>query len=194
MKSIATFNWLWPSDIIWRHRCGSTLAQKIAHYLMTSSHYLNQCWLRLCKVLHHLPESNVTASTWATFLYNEFENLNFWNYCRISWGQISWIEARLQADCLYCYRSLVHIWSYGICKPSCWSPLTGISPKISWSHLTDFSITIQHHWRFRFAVTSFPAIILQQTFAHDTTAVLSCHAQNLWPPLAKILDETKIQL
>ena len=36
---------LWPSDAIWRHRSGSTLAQVMACCLMATSHYLNQCWL-----------------------------------------------------------------------------------------------------------------------------------------------------
>ena len=30
---------VWPSDIIWQHRTGSTLAQVMASCLMTSSHY-----------------------------------------------------------------------------------------------------------------------------------------------------------
>ena len=33
---------LWPRDIIWRHRYGSTLGQVITCRLMASSHYLNQ--------------------------------------------------------------------------------------------------------------------------------------------------------
>ena len=37
-------NSLWPSDVIWRHGSGSTLAQIMACYLMAPSHYVNQCW------------------------------------------------------------------------------------------------------------------------------------------------------
>ena len=39
------FNSLRPSDAIWRHRSGSTLAQVMACCLTAPSHYLNQCWL-----------------------------------------------------------------------------------------------------------------------------------------------------
>ena len=44
-------NWLWPSNAVWRHRSGSTLAHVMACWLTTPSHYLNmlnqscQCWL-----------------------------------------------------------------------------------------------------------------------------------------------------
>ena len=40
----------WPSDPIWQHRSGSTLAQVMACCLMAPSHYLNQCWLIISKV------------------------------------------------------------------------------------------------------------------------------------------------
>ena len=46
-------NSLWPSDTIWRHRSGSTLAQVMACCLTAPSHYLNQCWLIISKVLWH---------------------------------------------------------------------------------------------------------------------------------------------
>ena len=35
-----------PSDAIWWHRSGSTLAQVMACCLTAPSHYLNQCWLK----------------------------------------------------------------------------------------------------------------------------------------------------
>ena len=44
------FNSLRPSDAIWRHRSGSTLAQVMACCLTAPSHYLNQCWLIISKV------------------------------------------------------------------------------------------------------------------------------------------------
>ena len=43
-------NSLRPSDAIWRHRSGSTLAQVMACCLTAPSHYLNQCWLIISKV------------------------------------------------------------------------------------------------------------------------------------------------
>ena len=47
------FNSLWPSDAIWRHRSGSTLAQVMACCLTAPSHYLNQCWLIISQVHCH---------------------------------------------------------------------------------------------------------------------------------------------
>ena len=43
-------NSLRPSDTIWRHRSGSTLAQVMACCLTAPSHYLNQWWLIINKV------------------------------------------------------------------------------------------------------------------------------------------------
>ena len=40
-------NSLWPSDDIWRHRYGLTLAQVMVCCLTASSRYLNQCWLKV---------------------------------------------------------------------------------------------------------------------------------------------------
>ena len=50
------FNSLWPSDAMWRHKSGSTLAQ-----VMAPSHYLNQCWLIILGVPWHSLESNFTG-------------------------------------------------------------------------------------------------------------------------------------
>ena len=41
-------NSVWPSDVIWRHRSVSTLAQ-----LMAQNHYLDQCWLNISEVQWH---------------------------------------------------------------------------------------------------------------------------------------------
>ena len=38
-------NSLWPSDSLWGHWSGSTLAQVMACCLMAPNHYLIQCWL-----------------------------------------------------------------------------------------------------------------------------------------------------
>ena len=47
------WNSLRPSDAIWWHRSGSTLAQVMACCLTTPSHYLNQCWLIISEVQWH---------------------------------------------------------------------------------------------------------------------------------------------
>ena len=54
---------LWPSDAIWRHRSGSTLAQVMACCLTAPSHYLNQCWLFINEVQWHTSDSNFTMDT-----------------------------------------------------------------------------------------------------------------------------------
>ena len=46
-------NSLGPSDTIWHWRSWSTLVQVMACCLTTPSHYLNQCWLIISKVLLH---------------------------------------------------------------------------------------------------------------------------------------------
>ena len=51
-----------PSDAIWRHRSGSTLAQVMACCLMAPSHYLNQCWVIISKVYWHSSEGNTLAT------------------------------------------------------------------------------------------------------------------------------------
>ena len=62
-------NSLWPSDTIWWHRSGSTLAQVMACCLMALSmlsHYLNQYWLIIHKVYWHSSEGNFIRDTSAT--------------------------------------------------------------------------------------------------------------------------------
>ena len=59
-------NSLWPSDIIWRQRSGSTLAQVMACCLTTPSHYLNQCWLFIGEIQRHSPG----RTSWKHDLYN----------------------------------------------------------------------------------------------------------------------------
>ena len=57
------FKSLWPSDAIWRHRSGSTLAQVMACCLTAPSHYLNQCWLTISKIQLHSSDGNFTRDT-----------------------------------------------------------------------------------------------------------------------------------
>ena len=61
--------------LVWRHISGTTLAQVMACCLTVSSHYLNQYWLLISKVIWHSPESSFTTSLQTALLYNEFGNL-----------------------------------------------------------------------------------------------------------------------
>ena len=76
------FNSLWPSDTIWRQRSGSTLAQVMACCLTASSHYLNQCWLMISKVLWQPPEGyfkgysiqKLIALVWKLLIKNQIKS------------------------------------------------------------------------------------------------------------------------
>ena len=59
-----TINSFRPSDAIWRHRSGSTLAQVMASCLTAPSHYLSQCWLIISKIQWHSSEGNFVRGTY----------------------------------------------------------------------------------------------------------------------------------
>ena len=63
-------NSLWPSDTIWRHISGSTLAQVMDFCLTAPSHYLDQRWLIISKVQWHSSECNFTRDTSAISHWN----------------------------------------------------------------------------------------------------------------------------
>ena len=50
------FNSLWPSDAMKPQGTASTLGQEMACCLTAPSHYLNQCWLIISKVMWHSQE------------------------------------------------------------------------------------------------------------------------------------------
>ena len=56
-------NSLRPSEAIWKHRVGSTLAQVMACYLTAPSHYLKQHWLSISMVQWHSSKYNPTRDT-----------------------------------------------------------------------------------------------------------------------------------
>ena len=68
---------LWPSDAIWWHRSGSTLAQVMACCLKAPSHYLNQCWFIITDVFWHSHEGNFTRNAQDIYRSYEFENYEF---------------------------------------------------------------------------------------------------------------------
>ena len=57
-------NSLWLSDIIWRHRSGSTLAQVLACCLAAPSHYLNQCWLKIINIHYSAVSQKGAPKCW----------------------------------------------------------------------------------------------------------------------------------
>ena len=76
------FNWssLWPSDVIWRLRSGSTSAQVMARCLTASSHHLNKCWFIINGALRHLPERAISQE----LLLNICPQFTFLNLHHIS--------------------------------------------------------------------------------------------------------------
>ena len=68
------FNSLRPSDAIWRHRSGSSLAQVLACCLAAPSHYLNQYWLIISKSQQNSCKSICTRNTSATNHQHWLEN------------------------------------------------------------------------------------------------------------------------
>ena len=57
------FNSLGPSDAIWRHRSGFTLAQVMVCCLTSPNHHLNQYWLISKGVLWHSPQCYFKINT-----------------------------------------------------------------------------------------------------------------------------------
>ena len=92
-------NSLWPSDTIWWHKSGSTLAQVMACCLTAPSHYLNQCWLIISKVQWHRFKSNFTRDTPAISPWNWLEKLLSKFFVQISQGPMSWLTISSMAFC-----------------------------------------------------------------------------------------------
>ena len=77
VRNTLELNSLWPSDAIWRHRSGSTLAQVMACCLTAPSHYLNQCWLNSSVALWHSAENDFTRNAQDIYAWYQFENYWF---------------------------------------------------------------------------------------------------------------------
>ena len=71
---IAFINSLWPSDVIRRQGTESTLTQVMACCLTTPSHYLNQCWLIISKILWQSSDGIIMSRSEDTNQWNKIEN------------------------------------------------------------------------------------------------------------------------
>ena len=60
-----SINSLRPSDAIWWHRSGSTLAHVMTCCLTAPRHYLSQYWLVISEAEWHSPECMSTRDIWA---------------------------------------------------------------------------------------------------------------------------------
>ena len=79
------FNSLWPSNAIWWHGTGSTLAEVMACCLTAPSHYLNWCWLLSSEVQW---QSITWGQIHKRYVSHQLLNLNWklliWNFYQIS--------------------------------------------------------------------------------------------------------------
>ena len=123
-------NSLWPSDAIWWQRSGSTLVQVMACCLTAPSHYLNQCWLIISKVLWHSSEDIIIRRFEGTNQYSKIEDYIFKITLRSPRGQ--WVNLGLTS-----INSLPRDELHQLCLQLCfvaWRPQT-----ITWTN-ADF------HW------------------------------------------------
>ena len=79
-----------PSDTIWHWRSWSTLVQVMACCLTAPSHYLNQCWLIISKVLWHSSEDIIIRRFEDTNQQSKIENYIFKITLRSPRGQ--WVN------------------------------------------------------------------------------------------------------
>ena len=88
---LSCFNSLGHGDTIWRWRSWSTVAQVMACCLTAPSHYLNQCWLIISKVLWHSSEDIIIRRFEDTNQQSMIKNYIFKITLRGQWvNQLYW--------------------------------------------------------------------------------------------------------
>ena len=111
-------NSLWPSDVIWRHRSGSTLAQVMACCLTAPSYYLNQCWLITSKVHWH----SLRAILQHQSLKSAWKSL-FSNFFQISLGPMSKFKKSLLIrwmPVVHDFAAILFLWEMGQIDIAIW--------------------------------------------------------------------------
>ena len=111
----SSFNSLGPNDAIWRWRSWSTLVQVMAWCLTAPSHYLNQCWLIISKVLRHSSEDIIIRRFEDT---NQKKCLSLSQpqcVARPSWDRLSWWHHQMETISalltdLWCREFTSHQW------------------------------------------------------------------------------------
>ena len=93
------FKSLGPSDVIWHWRSWSTLVQALACCLTAPSHYLNQCWLIIGKVLWHSSEDIIIRR-----FESKIENYIFKITSRSPRGQ--WVNSFRPSEACMCQITL----------------------------------------------------------------------------------------
>ena len=92
--SKSLLNSLRPSDAIWRHRSGSTLAHVMACCLTAPSHYLNKCWLMISEVMWHSPDSNFIENIYLSLKW--VRNLLIWDCSQIKGQWVNYVKHQKQ--------------------------------------------------------------------------------------------------
>ena len=112
--------WMWPSDTIWAHSSGSTMAYLIASCLTSTNYYLKQCWFIISDVLWHSPKSDTISVCIMSLKIILIESLPYdsgpirkkdkwWrNAHRLSENT----EWRNHTNCLYMFMSLQSSWKW----------------------------------------------------------------------------------
>ena len=98
---------------ICRNRSESTLPREMDIYLTATSHYPNQCWLRIKEDLWHSLETNVTANDEDIIMFNEFDNyLNSQGPMSYAWNHWSrqFVQLLAQADTKGNNKALHYWW------------------------------------------------------------------------------------
>ena len=114
MGACLSIDSLWPSDVIWLHKTGPTVAQIMACCLAAPNHYPNQCWLIISEVLWQSPESNLTSDTSISHqLSNQLEIY----FAKISFksprGQ--WVKWSRVSSSIYVFVNYAIIGSDNVC-------------------------------------------------------------------------------
>ena len=147
----------------------------MAWCLTAPSYYLDQCWLLISEFLWHSPQSNFTVSVEDAILYNEFENYVFKMTATSHRGQ--WVKVTSVFSLFYYCTIYIYMCIYIAILCHIRLQFYWTKPGACFTNL--FLPAIQIRWKLRLAIIPLLAIRSQQIFAHATTALLSCHVQNL---------------
>ena len=105
LVDMLNFSGLVSNDAIWWHRSASTLTQVMDCCPIAPSHYPNQCWLIISRVLRPSSQSNSTVSAQLILLHNAFKNCIFQITATSPRGQ--WVNLRMSL--------ISNHWFHGVC-------------------------------------------------------------------------------
>ena len=106
-----SLNSLGPSDAIWHWISWSTLVQVMAWCHQATSHYLNQCWLIISKVLWHSFEEIIIRTFEDTNKYSKFEDYIY----KIQ----KWVKGPIMQKAFPCHDVIMVSWLIKGIKNGC---------------------------------------------------------------------------